>query len=72
MLDSCQICYPLEIKILLYSCISHLSNAINIWNKYHLTNPGNYILDNGGQVDTFILDFEKNSLLLRSSCSAMA
>ena len=31
MLDwhSCQICYPLEIKILLYSCISHLSNAIN-------------------------------------------
>ena len=33
-----------------HSCETQLTTAINDWAK---------ILDNGGQVDTFILDFEK-------------
>ena len=33
-----------------HSCETHLTTVINDWVK---------ILDNGGQVDTFILDFEK-------------
>ena len=35
---------------LLYSCEAQLITVINDWAK---------ILDKGGQVDTFILDFEK-------------
>ena len=33
-----------------HSCETHLTTVINDWAK---------ILDNGGQIDTFILDFEK-------------
>ena len=34
----------------MHSCETHLNTVINDWAK---------ILDNGGQVDTLILDFEK-------------
>ena len=50
-----------------HSCETQLATMINDWAK---------ILDNKGQVDTFILDFEKllthpHMNYLRASCSVM-
>ena len=51
-----------------HSCETQLTTVINNWAK---------ILDNRGQVDTFILDFEKRHLIhplmnsLKANCLAM-
>ena len=50
-----------------HSCETHLTTVINDWAK---------ILDNRGQVDTFILDFEKAfdtplMISLKANCLAM-
>ena len=51
-----------------HSCETQLTTVINDWAK---------ILDNGGQVDAFILDFEKafdtpTTSSLRANCLAVA
>ena len=78
MLDwhSCQICYPLEIKILLYQCLrfSYLTNkfyftGIGVYNGRDKTKQGFDLIFGTNHLGTFLLTYLLLDLLKRSAPS---